>query len=55
MLQMGENCPLREAGKQTMFPLLKKKKKNFMVAMGCIWQNAQERDELRKEFISLQP
>lgn len=26
-----------------------------MVAMGCIWQNAQERDELRKEFINLQP
>lgn len=26
-----------------------------MVAVGCIWQNAQERDDLRKEFISLQP
>lgn len=25
-----------------------------MVAVGPIWQNRQERDELRKEFISLQ-
>lgn len=32
MLQTGENCHLREAGKQVTYPLLKEK--YFMVAVG---------------------
>lgn len=51
----GENLEGRES---ILYSRKKKKKdkktKYVMVAVGPIWQNRQERDELRKELISLQ-